>query len=92
MSLSKKDISKNISSRALVSSRVSNQFLNQFLDLVKKKSYKQIVQISNFGSFSIFTTKERQGRNPKTKKDFPIPKYNKIKFKPSNKIRRLLNT
>ena len=91
MSFGKKDICKNISSKALISKDSSNKFLTYFLNLVSSKSKTRIIKISNFGSFYIKNTPQRLGRNPKTKEEFVISKRSKLFFKPSNKIRSIIN-
>ena len=91
MSFGKKDICKNISSKALISSGDSKEFFTNFLNLVNLKSKSRIVKISNFGTFYTKNTPERIGRNPKTKEEFIISKRSKLFFKPSNKIRSIIN-
>jgi len=91
MSFGKKDIYNNISSKALISKDDSKEFLINFLRLVTIKSKSKIVKISNFGTFSTKNTPQRLGRNPKTKEDFVISKRSKLFFKPSKKIRSIIN-
>ena len=67
MSLGKKDISKNISTKAHFSLNESENFLNSFLKLLKDKGRKNIIKISKFGTFEKKITPQRIGRNPKTK-------------------------
>ena len=91
MSFGKKDICNNISSKALISKDISKEFLTIFLNLVTLKSKSRIVKISNFGTFYTKNTPQRLGRNPKTKEEFVISKRSKLFFKPSNKIRSIIN-
>ena len=91
MSFGKKDISNNISSKALISKEDSKEFFTNFLNLVTSKSKSRIVKISNFGTFYTKNTPQRLGRNPKTKEEFIISKRSKLFFKPSNKIRSIIN-
>ena len=91
MSFGKKDICNNISSKALISKDISKEFLTIFLNLVTSKSKSRIVKISNFGTFYTKNTPQRFGRNPKTKEEFVISKRSKLFFKPSNKIRSIIN-
>ena len=91
MSFGKKDICKNISSKALISRSNSKEFFTNFLNLVTSKSKSRIVKISNFGTFYTKNTPQRLGRNPKTKEEFIISKRSKLFFKPSNKIRSIIN-
>ena len=91
MSFGKKDICNNISSKALISKDKSKEILRNFLNLVASKSKSRIVKISNFGTFYTKNTPQRLGRNPKTKEEFIISKRSKLFFKPSNKIRSIIN-
>jgi nucleoid DNA-binding protein len=91
MSLGKKDIVKNISSKTHVNLDTSSKLLNKFLELVVIKSKKNIIKISNFGVFYIHQSPIRMGRNPITKEVFQIPKIRKVVFKASNKIKDLIN-
>ena len=91
MSFGKKDISKNISSKALISNDESKEFFGNFLNLVTSKSKSRIVKISGFGTFYTKNTPQRLGRNPKTKEEYVISKRSKLFFKSSNKIRNIIN-
>ena len=90
MGFGKKDIVKNISSKALFSSQTSNLFLNAFLDLIKENKRKKI-KISKFGSYYLHKSPARIGRNPKTKEEFKILASEKLAFKASNKVKSILN-
>ena len=89
MSLGKNGIIKNIKSKAQISD--SKAFFEFFVDLLKKNSKQKIVKVSNFGTFYTKNTPQRLGRNPKTKEEFIISKRSKLFFKPSNKIRSVIN-
>jgi integration host factor subunit alpha len=91
MSFGKQDICNNISSRALISKDNSKEFFTKFLNLVTSNSKSRKVKISNFGAFYTKNTPQRLGRNPKTKEEFIISKRSKLFFKPSNKIRCIIN-
>jgi integration host factor subunit alpha len=89
MSLGKKDIIQNISSKAQISTRSSGLILENFLSIIKTKS--KIIKLANFGVFYLRDTPSRIGRNPKTKEEFVIPKRNKLFFKASNTVKSALN-
>ena len=91
MSLGKKDITINISTRAQIPKEISFKFLIKFLNLIANNSKTKKVKISNFGSFHKKETSERLGRNPKTGEEYLISKRSKIDFKSSYKIKKLLN-
>ena len=90
MGFGKKDIVKNISSKALISSKSSTLVLETFLSFIKHNK-KHKIKISKFGTFYLHKTPARIGRNPKTKEEFIISKRSKLFFKPSNKIRSIIN-
>jgi nucleoid DNA-binding protein len=90
MGLGKKDIVKNISTKTHLSSKESFKILDSFLEILKKNKNKNI-KISNFGSFSLFNSPKRIGRNPRTKEEFEIKARMKLSFKASNKIKSFLN-
>ena len=91
MSLGKKDIIKNISSKARISKNDSTKILVYILKLLTPSSNINNIKISNFGTFSRKTTKSRVGRNPKTKIEYIIQPRSKIYFRASNKLKNHLN-
>tara|TARA_B100000767_G_C19425990_1_gene393941 strand:- start:291 stop:566 length:276 start_codon:yes stop_codon:yes gene_type:complete len=91
MSLGKKDISKNISTKAQISSGLSSSILDTFINLIKTNSKDKIVKVSGFGSFNYKLSPKRMGRNPKTKENFVIEERLRPTFKISNKVKNILN-
>ena len=88
MSLGKKDIVKNISTKAHLKHAISSSLLEEFLSIIKKKNK---VKIYNFGVFSVSITKPRIGRNPATKEEYQILRRKKLTFKASSYIKSSLN-
>ena len=68
----------------------SKAILESFLKIIKSNKSK-IVKISNFGSFYTHESPKRMGRNPKTKKEYVIPKRKKLVFKASTNLKNILN-
>ena len=91
MSLGKKDISKNISTKAHIPLKTSEKVLHSFLELLKDEGRNKILKISKFGTFETKNTPERIGRNPKTKEEYLIKKRSKLFFKNSNVVKSILN-
>tara|TARA_B100000214_G_C23826446_1_gene562143 strand:+ start:361 stop:639 length:279 start_codon:yes stop_codon:yes gene_type:complete len=92
MKLTKKIISKNISSETNLSLNDSNIILNSFFDIVTQHlKINKDVKISRFGSFQNKITPKRIGRNPKTKESYIIRSRKRVKFVSSNKMRSILN-
>ena len=90
MSLGKKDIATNITSKALFPSKLSQVFLESFISILKKSPANSI-KISNFGVFYIKESPERVGRNPRTREEFKISRRKKLSFKASNNVKSILN-
>ena len=90
MSLTKRDIAKNISLVTDLNLIESSKVLDEVILQIIISSKKSNVKLSNFGTFSYKLTPERIGRNPKTKKEFIIKEQNKFSFSPSNKIKKLI--
>ena len=90
-SLGKKNIVKNIISKADISSSLSVNVFNSFIELIKTNSQAKVVKISAFGSFYRKSSPARTGRNPKTKEEFKITERSKLILKTSNKVKSNLN-
>ncbi len=90
MGFGKKDIIKNISSKALISSKSSSLILEAFLSFIKQNK-RHRVKISKFGTYYLHKSPARIGRNPKTKEEFKISASEKLAFKASNKVKSILN-
>ena len=90
MGFGKKDIVKNISSKALITSKTSSLVLEAFLNFVKQNKRHKI-KISKFGTFYLHKSPARVGRNPKTKEEFKILASSKLTLKASNKVKSSLN-
>jgi integration host factor subunit alpha len=91
LSLGKKDIVKNITSKAHISSALGSKILQSFIRLISTKALNNHVKISNFGTFYYHKTPSRVGRNPKTNEEFPIHQRSKLSLKVSNNIKNLIN-
>tara|TARA_B100001113_G_scaffold348203_1_gene341725 strand:- start:49 stop:324 length:276 start_codon:yes stop_codon:yes gene_type:complete len=91
MSLGKKDIVRNISTKAQISLSASNELLNGFINIIKLKSKTKTIKISKFGTFCYKKTPSRIGRNPITGETYPIHERSKLTYLSSDKVRKLLN-
>ena len=90
MSLTKKEIAKNISKKLGLSQKDSLFFVQNFFETLIKNKTKNI-SINNFGTFMFKKTPQRVGRNPKTLQNFKIKARQKLVFKPSDNIKTSLN-
>jgi integration host factor subunit alpha len=91
MSVTKKNIIKNINKESSIPIEDGNTLLESFLLLIKKQAKANKVKLSGFGTFSFKKTPKRMGRNPKNCVSYIIPEINKLNFKPSNKIKEKIN-
>tara|TARA_B100001769_G_C21736814_1_gene404528 strand:- start:73 stop:348 length:276 start_codon:yes stop_codon:yes gene_type:complete len=91
MTITKKNISKEITKSIKLSAKESNRFVDQFLSIIKFKLQKDIIKINKFGTFYIKDTPQRKGRNPKTKEEYIIAKSKKVFFRLSPKIKNFIN-
>ena len=92
INLTKKDIVNSIYMQIGFSKRISEQLLEDILDIIlgSLKKYKKI-KISNFCTFSLRLKKSRLGRNPKTKENKIISERNVVLFKPSKDFKNYIN-
>ena len=91
MSLGKKDIVKNITSKTQISKKSGKDLLEKFISIIHKESQVGHVKISNFGTFYVHNSPKRIGRNPKTGEQFEIKNRSKVSLRTSNNIKDLLN-
>ena len=90
MGFGKKDIVKNISSKALISSESSSLVLEAFLGFIKQNKRHKI-KISKFGTYYLHNSPARIGRNPKTKESKVISSREVVLFKPSKEFKYFVN-
>ena len=91
MSLGKKDIIKNISSKAHFSHKKSKKILDMFVEFICSNSKNNSVKIAKFGTFYTHSSPKRYGRNPKTMEEFLIPERTKLSLKVSQNVKNLIN-
>ena len=90
MSVTKKELAKNISKKLGLSQKDSLFFIQNFFEILIQNKTKNI-NINNFGTFMYKKTPQRIGRNPKTLQKFEIKARQKLVFKPSDAIKDSLN-
>ena len=90
MSVTKKDLAKNISKKLGLSQKDSLFFVQNFFKApIDTKSTN--LHINKFGTFSYKKTPKRIGRNPKTLEKFSIKSRQRLTFQPSDKIKQTIN-
>lgn len=91
MKVTKRVIQKEIMKNTSLSSKTSFEFLEAFISIVKFESKTKIIKLSSFGTFFSIKTSKRLGRNPKTKESYIIHSRKKVIFRPSIKVKEVLN-
>ena len=90
MSVTKKDLAKNISEKLGLSQKDSLFFVQHFFAALTNNKSRHI-NINKFGTFVYKKTPQRIGRNPKTLQEFIIKARRKTSFKPSDDIKKGIN-
>ena len=90
MSVTKKDLAKNISKKLGLSQKDSLFFVQEFFKILT--DYKSAnININKFGTFLYKKTPKRVGRNPKTLQEYEIRPRQKLTFKPSEEVKQNIN-
>lgn len=86
------DIVRALQLKAGISFGEAEELINELVELVKEilESGENIL-ISGFGKFELRDKKPRPGRDPKTKKEYPISARRVVTFYPSKIWRSELN-
>jgi len=90
LSVTKKDLAKNISQKLGLSQKDSLFFVQNFFKMLIDNKSKNI-NINKFGTFSYKKTPKRIGRNPKTLEEFSIKSRLRLTFQPSDKVKQTIN-
>ena len=91
MSITKKDLSIKLKQELNLKVETSDLLVDEFFSAIKiTLRNKKIVKLSGFGTFIVFETKERRGRNPKTMENFPILSKSQVKFSSTDKAKDFL--
>ena len=92
MNLTKKHLSEILKKELKLSVEISDSLVDEFFQAIKMTlRSKKNLKLSGFGSFEIYSTKERMGRNPKSMENYRIPSQNKVRFSPTSKAKYFLN-
>ena len=92
MTVTKKNIASKISIKTNLSKDSSKVFFDKFVNILINESIENgSVKLSNFGVFEYKQTKNRIGRNPKSKKEYIIKPINKLTFRASSHLKNSLN-
>ena len=91
LTTTKKSIYKKIAIDINLSIEDSSKILELFLQSIKSNAKLKQVKLNKFGSFTFKHTPERLGRNPKTGEHFIIRPFKRLTFKPSHRLKNIIN-
>jgi nucleoid DNA-binding protein len=84
----KADIVRKLGSQMNMKDKDALLIVDQILESMKEviKEYGRL-EVRDFGVFQVKTRKPRVGRNPKDKKEYPIPPRSVVTFKPGKELK-----
>ena len=89
----RKSLANKIYKNLGFSKNISSTIIDDFFESLSSELIKNNkIKISSFGTFQVINKRERIGRNPKTKVDIKISARKIVKFKPSNFIKKKINS
>ena len=89
----KADIVECVSERIGIPRRESIEIVEMVLEIIKENLEKgEQVKISGFGNFSVREKRPRRGRNPQTGEEIEITARRVLTFKPSQVLKKTLNS
>ena len=88
----RKNLIRKIYRNVGFSKNFSSKIIDNFFELlISAIIISNKIKISSFGTFKVINTKERTGRNPKTKIEAKILPRKVVKFKPSTFVKKEIN-
>ncbi len=89
----KKEIINNIFFKLGLPNNYIAEIVNDiFTILISNIFINKTIKIKNFGTFFLKKKNKRIGRNPKNKINYEISERNIVTFKPSEKLKKKINT
>ena len=91
--LTRKELTETLANQLGFSQSSCSLIVDSFLDNLKQLMVGgQSVKLVHFGTFTVRNKSPRRGRNPRTGDTITIKKRQAISFRPSKKLRELVNT
>ena len=88
----RKNLIRKINQNVGFSKNFSSKIIDNFFEsLISTLIISNKIKISSFGTFKVINTRERTGRNPKTKIEAKILPRKVVKFKPSSFVKKEIN-
>lgn len=90
--MNKAELVQSVSDRSMLSKKDSEKVLNVVIDSIREAVERgESVRLMGFGSFDVVTTSPRKGRNPATGEIVEIPARLKVRFTPSDALKKAVN-
>lgn len=91
--MTKTDIVGRVYEKVGISKKESAEIVETVLDIIKENLKNgEKVKISGFGNFSVRKKRSRRGRNPQTGGEIEITARKVLTFKPSQGLKKVLNS
>ena len=82
------DLVRELAQKLKVKDKEALTIIDQLIESMKDTIIRYgRLEIRDFGVFEVKKRKQRMGRNPKNKKEYPIPAHKAVTFKPGKEIR-----
>ncbi|HWG84331.1 MAG TPA: HU family DNA-binding protein [Deinococcales bacterium] len=78
---------QEVAAKAGITRKQAGQAVDAMLGAITEGVRKGSVSLPGLGTFSVATTKARQGVRPGTKEKIDIPEGRRLKFKPSSSLK-----
>ena len=90
--LTRKELSETLANQLGFSQSNCAQIVDSFFDNMKQTMIDgESIKLVHFGTFTVRNKAPRRGRNPRTGDTITITKRQAISFRPSKKLRELVN-
>ena len=92
--MSRQILIKNLKKKnPILNNKEIEEIINSFCETIEKGLQQgQKIELRGFGTFFIKKIKEKyNARNPKTKELIYVPEKNKVRFRPSRKLKSFIN-
>jgi len=90
--LTRREIAESLSNRLGYSQSSCALIVDSFLDNMKQTLLGgETIKLVHFGTFTVRDKAPRKGRNPRTGETITIKKRQTVSFRPSKKLRELIN-
>lgn len=91
LEVNKKEFIDELSCKVGLNKRITGEVLEALLEtMIDELSLGGKISFSGFGVFEAVERAERVARNPKTNEQIVVPKRNAVVFRPSAKLKKLV--